>query len=188
MCQYCPYAAYSSSNIDRHVLSVHFKKGKGQDEDVSIVRETSPAISKIANRKRKLSDGSVSEKEDMYRKLSSWMEESQRQLAKVIGPVDSDDTEGLVEEVCDLKAKLASMTRERNRLFATVKKLSDEIGTLRARMANGENLEDAQGMDSHDIYEQMDIEDDSSTTRWVKFDMSKEFAAFFKTDIRVAIQ
>ena len=169
-CQYCPYAAYSSSNIDRHVVSVHFKKDRGQDEEIAIVRETSPAISKMrstsilrgsaniqheqeigkmANRKRKLSDygrrgepfprkkgsESGSEKAEMYRKLSSWMEESQRQLAKVIGPLDGGDdaesTEGLVEEVCDLKARLSSMTRERNRLFATVKKLSDEIGTLR---------------------------------------------------------
>ena len=148
-CQYCLYSAHSSSNIDRHVVSVHFKKGKGTNHEIAIVQETSPSLSKFAKKKKKpnhqrsegdLQKDSRNERIDLFEKLSSWMEESQRQLAEVIGSFDAgnDGNRGtaavLVEEVCDLKARLSIMTKERNRLLFTVKKMSDEIGILRASL------------------------------------------------------
>ena len=102
-CQYCPYSAHSSSNIDRHVVSVHFRKGKGQNHDIAIVQETSPSLSKIAKKKKKPGEGDLqkdsrNERIDLFEKLSSWMEESQRQLAEVIGSfdIDTDNNRGTV--------------------------------------------------------------------------------------------
>ena len=220
-CQYCPYSAHSSSNIDRHVVSVHFKKGKGQNHEIAIVQETSPSLSKIAKKKKKpnhqRSEGDLqNERIDLFEKLSSWMEESQRQLAEVIGSfdIDTDNNRGtaavLVEEVCDLKARLSIMTKERNRLLFTVKKMSDEIGILRASLQETNHLgtgysqrslaEEAShytrgfsegngGFGEHsNANAELTGDHFSSSVRWSRLDKSKEFVAFFKLNITEEVE
>ena len=164
-CQFCPYSAYSSSNIDRHVVSVHFKKGNGKNNEIAIVQETSPSLSKVVNKKKKFNQqrsdfqkDSRKEKIDLFEKLSSWMEESQRQLAEVISSSDvgNDSNRGtavLVEEVCDLKARLSIMTKERNRLLVSVRKMSDQIGMLRASLGAVHPSKEKSGNTNRDTLE-----------------------------------
>ena len=75
-------------------------------------------------------DDTQSEVRDLFKKLTSFKEESQRQLSDIINGCTYNISEGiknLVEEVCDLKTQLSLTAKERDDLLETVDKLNGEI-------------------------------------------------------------
>ena len=70
---------------------------------------------------------------EMFKNLSSWKDESQNKLTKIINSYDNTIKKGisvLVEEVSDLKTQLSVTVKERNALMETVKNLNEEVRQL----------------------------------------------------------
>ena len=88
-----------------------------------------------------------SEVKHLLEKLISWREESNRQFSDIIDSHTSNINKGindLAEEVCDLRAKLYIITKERNDLLENVDKLSSENKQLRGAIHVVQSLADPQ--------------------------------------------
>ena len=74
---------------------------------------------------------------NLFDKLRSWREESQREFSNIIVNHSSSINQGinsLIEEVCNLKEKLLIITSERNDLLETVDNLSGQNQELFAKL------------------------------------------------------
>ena len=74
---------------------------------------------------------------NLFDKLRSWREESQREFSNIIVNHSSSINQGinsLIEEVCNLKEKLLIITSERNDLLETVDNLSGQNQELIAKL------------------------------------------------------
>ena len=70
---------------------------------------------------------------DLFEKLSSWRDESEKQITGMINSHSSSISKGisdLTKEVCDLQAELIAIRKERNVLLDTIENLNDEIKHL----------------------------------------------------------
>ena len=87
----------------------------------------------------------------LFKKLSSWREESQREYANIIGShsISIDECiNDLEEEVSDLEERLADTTKERNDLLQRVDDLSGEIRQLSAKLPIEELLQESEEQNS----------------------------------------
>ena len=78
-----------------------------------------------------------SEVRDFLKKLEVWKDESQRQFSMVVNSHSNDIIEAmdnLVEENCDLQAKLSSVTQEKNDLTVTVNDMRGELKQISAKL------------------------------------------------------
>ena len=81
----------------------------------------------------------------LFNKLESWKEASLRDFSKIVNSHRSSINKGvgdLVEEVCDLKAQLSVITKERNDLLDKVDVLGGEIIELRDKLPREKSLPD----------------------------------------------
>ena len=82
---------------------------------------------------------------NLFDKLRSWREESQKEFSSIIINHSSSINKGvnsLVEEVCDLKAKLSILTTERNDLLETVDNLRGEVQGLAAKLQTVQHFQE----------------------------------------------
>ena len=102
-----------------------------------------------------------SEVRNLFKKLSSWKEESQRELSDIINGCTYNINKGikdLVEEVCDLKTQLSLKTEECNDLLETVDKLNGEIRHMSdgfkaqpTPKPEGNHIRNSQENDAHEV-------------------------------------
>ena len=95
-----------------------------------------------------------SEVRHLLEKLSSWREESNRQFSNIIDSHTQNINKGvndLAEEVCDLRTKLAIITKERNDLLENVGKLSGENRQLKAVIHIVQPLPDREESNCHGV-------------------------------------
>ena len=88
---------------------------------------------------------------NLFKKLSSWKEGSQREFSNIINYHSSSINKGindLVQEVCSLKSKLSVITTERNELLERVDKLSVEIKELSTKLEMVQDFPDPE-INSH---------------------------------------
>ena len=86
---------------------------------------------------RKEQEDCLSEVKDVFEKLHSWKEQSQRQFTSIIDSHNVSITKGisgLIEEVVDLRAELSIIKKEKNILVDTVDSLNNEIQQLKANL------------------------------------------------------
>ena len=80
---------------------------------------------------------SQTEVRNLFNKLHSWRETSQREFSHIIEAYSVRVNKGvdvLVEEVCYLKAELSVIKEERNDLLGRVGSLSGEVNQLRDKL------------------------------------------------------
>ena len=97
---------------------------------------------------------SQSEVEHFFEKLSNWREESHKELSNILQFHNSSINEAfnhLVQEVSDLKTKLAVITRERNNLLGTVHNLSTDISAELAISQPMPEPEEIQAKDTQEV-------------------------------------
>ena len=81
----------------------------------------------------------------LFNKLDSWKEASLREFSKIVNSHRSNINNGvndLVEEVCDLKARLSVITKERNDLLDKVDVLGGEIMELSDKLTREKSFPD----------------------------------------------
>ena len=97
---------------------------------------------------------------EMFQPFESWRDESQRQFSNIIESHKNKINKrinDLVEEVCDLQAKLSATTKEKNDLIETVNNLSGGIRQLSATLPTVQPLpasnqdQEFQGNDSSEV-------------------------------------
>ena len=77
------------------------------------------------------------EAKDFLSKLSSWKEESHRQLSNIINCHSSNISDGikdLAEEVCSLQSEVSLIRKEKSVLLETVDNLNGEIKQLNCKI------------------------------------------------------
>ena len=92
------------------------------------------------SRGKKDSDGEV---KDMFKKLNSWIEDSQTQIFSTINAHAlgmNRDLEELNETICDLDTKLSLVTKERDDLLDFVNNLSSGIRQWSAKLPGIQSL------------------------------------------------
>ena len=107
------------------------------------------------------------EVEDMFKKLSSWMEYSQRQLSSTRDSHTLSINKGineLNETICDLETKLSVITKERDDLLCIVNNFSGQSTStqilLEQESSDDQNLN---GSDSDDVEYNIEEEQDEVT-------------------------
>ena len=97
------------------------------------------------NRSKQDSHGEVG---DMYKKLISWMEDSQTLFSNTINSNAERMNKGLnalAEEFCGLETKLSVITQERDDLLKTINNLSDEIRQWSTKLLTKGSLPEPDG-------------------------------------------
>ena len=105
------------------------------------------------NKSQKDSQGEVG---DMFKKLSSWMEETQRQFSNSINSYAQsmgEELNDLAEEICDLETKLSVITKERDDLLNTINNLSGEIRQWSAKLPAMPSLPEPEENGSENVQE-----------------------------------
>ena len=101
------------------------------------------------NLKREMLKNSYNEVRAFFMKLSSWKEESQRQLSYIMeqhsGSIDKVIND-LVDEVCNLRERLSVITKEQNDFLGTLGDQSIEEKQLKSEAEIGSSNQDAQDM------------------------------------------
>ena len=97
---------------------------------------------------------------NFFKKLSSWKEESQRELSDIVNDFFNINMgiKDLIDEVCDLKTQLSLKTEECNDLLVTVDKLKGEIRHLSdgfkaqpTSKPEGNHIQNSQENDAHEV-------------------------------------
>ena len=109
---------------------------------------------------------------DSFKKLGSWREDSQRELSKISFCIDQG-INGLIEEVCGLRAEIVVTTKERNDLKQTIGNLRAEIRKMNTKSFATQLL--AKSLDIHieDTIKEECLEMDITDTDQQYLELSK---------------
>ena len=91
----------------------------------------------MENQRNKSHEECQSELRYLFKRLTSWKEESQIKFSNIINSqstIIENGISNLVEEVSDLQAQLSVITKERNNLLETVENMGGEIKSLQAKL------------------------------------------------------
>lgn len=122
---------------------------------------------------------------DFINKLSSWMDESHRQMSDIISyhsrTIDKDFN-NLAEEFSDLKAQVSVLRKEREVLLKSIDNLNHEIGQMNAKVLLAEPEQDSQdpGASDEDI---PCVKEEFAEPPWTHTETSDEAKSTGKEDI-----
>ena len=101
----------------------------------------------MENQHNKSHEECQSELRYLFKRLTSWREESQKEFSFIINSQSTIIEKGmgnLVEEVSDLQAQLSVITKERNNLLEIVENMSGEIKMLEAKLPSPDALPESE--------------------------------------------